>query len=79
MQSRRGFALSYLRVEMRSGPPRAWGWSLHRSSSDILIRRSDAAYGCAEDAWKAGQTAFAGFEAAVPPSQVRALEEEFAG
>lgn len=71
MQSRRGFALSYLRVEKRSGPPRGWGWSLHRSSSDILIRRSDAAYGCAEDAWKAGQAAFAVFEAAVPPSYVR--------
>ena len=79
MQSRRGFALSYLRVEVRPGPPRAWGWSLHRSSSDILIRRSEVAYGCAEDAWKAGQAAFASFEAAVPQSYVQALEEEFAG
>lgn len=78
MNSRRGFALSYVKVEMRSRSPRLWGWNLHRAGSDNIVKRSEAAYGCAEDAWKAGQAAFAGFEAAVPPSYVRALEEEFA-
>ena len=78
MRSRRGFALSYVKVEMRSRSPRLWGWNLHRAGSDLLIRRSEVAYRCAEDAWKAGQTAFADFEAAVLLSYAEAQEEEVA-
>lgn len=74
----RSFASSYVKVELRPGSPRLWGWNLHRASSDILIRRSEAAYRCAEDAWKAGQAAFAGFEAASLPPHVEAREEAFA-
>ena len=76
MQPRRGYALSYVKVEIRSRSPRLWGWGLHRNGSDNLIRRSEASYGCAEDAWKAGQTAFADFEAAALRLPVRIEEEE---
>lgn len=78
MQSRRGFALSYVKVEIRSRSPRLWGWSLYRDGNDNLIQRSDAAYGCAEDAWTAGRFALAGLEAAVPPFRECVQEEEFA-
>ena len=66
MRSRRGLALSYVKVEMRSRSPRLWGWSLRRDGSDSLIQRSEAAYGCAEDAWRAGRLAHAAFESTAP-------------
>jgi hypothetical protein len=78
MRSRRGFAPSYVKVELRSRSPRLWGWSLHRDGSDTLIRRSEGPYGCAEAAWKAGQAARASFEAAAPPPQATAQAEGFA-
>ena len=63
MQPRRGFALSYVKVELRSRAPRLWGWSLRRDGSDDLLQRSEGGYGCAEDAWKAGRLAHARYEA----------------
>ena len=70
MQSRRGYALSYVKVEIHSRSLRLWGWSLHREGSDNLLRRSEAAFRCAEDAWAAGQAAHADFEAAAPRAAI---------
>ena len=76
MHPRRGYALSYVKVDIHSRSPRLWGWALHRAGSDNLLRRSEAAYGGAEDAWKAGPAAHADFGAAAPRSPVPAEEEE---
>ena len=78
MRSRRGFALGYVKVEIRSRSPRLWGWGLHRDGGDNLLRRSDAAYGCAEDPWKADQSALASLEAAALLSPAIARQEEVA-
>lgn len=67
-------ALSYVKVERHWRAPRLWEWSLRRDSSDDVIRRSEAAYGCAEDAWKAGRVAFEEFEAT---AAARARTEAF--
>ena len=72
----RGFALSYVRVELRSRAPRLWGWSLRREGGDDLLQRSEGAYGCAEDAWKAGRLAHARYEAEAPRPTVPAEEDE---
>src|SRR5918997_115285 len=55
MQYRRGWAVSYVKVEIHSRSPRLWGWTLRRDGSDNLLQRSEGGYGCAEDAWKAGR------------------------
>ena len=76
MQPRRGFALSYVRVEIRSRAPRLWGWSLRRIGSDDLLQRSEGGYGCAEDAWKAGRLAHARYEAGALRSLISIKDEE---
>ena len=76
MHPRRGYALSYVKVEIRSRSPRLWGWALHRDGSDNLLRRSEGGYGCAEDAWKAGRLAHARYEAEALRSLLPAEEEE---
>ena len=76
MHPRRGYALSYVKVEIRSRSPRLWGWNLHHNGSDNLIRRSEGGYGCAEDAWKAGRLAHARYEAEALRSLLPAEEEE---
>jgi len=63
MQYRRGWAVSYVKVEIHSRSPRLWGWTLRRDGSDNLLQRSEGGYGCAEDAWKAGRLAHARYEA----------------
>ena len=63
MRSRRGYAVSYVKVEIRARSPRLWGWGLYRDGSDNLIARSESGYGCAEDAWAAGRLAHARYEA----------------
>ena len=79
MRTRRGVALSYVKVEIRSRSPRLWGWGLHGASGDNLIQRSAAAYGCAEAAWAAGQAARALYEIAATASRApAAIEEELA-
>ena len=50
MQSRHGYTVSYVKVEIHSRSPRLWGWTLRRDGSDNLLRRSEGGYGCAEDA-----------------------------
>lgn len=80
MQSRPGYALSYVKVEIHSRSPRLWGWALHRDGSDNLLRRSEGGYGCAEDAWKAGRLAHARYEAealrSLLPTEEEPAEEE---
>ncbi len=78
MQSRRGYALSYVKVEIHSRSLRLWGWSLHRDGSDNLLRRSEAAFRCAEDAWTAGQAAHACYEEAALRSLIPAEGEVLA-
>ena len=72
MQSRRGLALSYVKVEVRSHFPRHWSWGLHGASGDNLIQRSEAAYGCAEAAWAAGQAARVLYEIAAKAARAPA-------
>jgi hypothetical protein len=80
MQSRPGYALSYVKVEIHSRSPRLWGWALHRDGSDNLLRRSEGGYRCAEDAWKAGRLAHARYEAealrSLLPTEEEPAEEE---
>ena len=78
MQARSVSAFGYVKVELRSRSPRLWGWNVHRAGSDNVVKGSEAAYGCAEDAWKAGQAALAKVEAALPPAYLRAFEQDFA-
>lgn len=83
MRSRARHALSYVKVERRHPrAPRPWGWSLLADGSDNVLRRSEAAYGCAEEAWKAGRAAFDDFEAAAraraEPLRAEAEEEALA-
>lgn len=76
MRSRARHALSYVKVERRH--PRAarpWGWSLLADGGDNVLRRSEASYGCAEEAWKAGRAAFEEFEAAAASAAARARAE----
>ena len=75
MRSRHGYAVSYVKVELHSRSPRLWGWSLRRDGGDNLLRRSEGGYGCAEDAWKAGRLAHAGYEAEALRSLIPAGEE----
>ncbi|GAA0587948.1 hypothetical protein GCM10009416_28140 [Craurococcus roseus] len=73
MRSRARPALSYVKVERRHPrAPRPWGWSLLADGGDNVLRRSEAAYGCAEEAWKAGRAAFEEFEAAAAAARARA-------
>ena len=79
MRSRVRPALSYVKVERRSRAPWLWEWSLRRDGSDDVLRRSEAAYGCAEDAWKAGRAVFEDFEAtaaAAARARAEALAQE---
>ena len=78
MRSRVRPALSYVKVERRSRAPRLWEWSLRRDGSDDVLRRSEAAYGCAEDAWKAGRAVFEDFEATTAAAAARARAEALA-
>ena len=78
MQNRRGYAVSYVKVDIHSRSPRLWGWTLRRDGSDDLLRRSEGGYGCAEDAWKAGRLAHARYEAEALRSLLPAEGEEFA-
>lgn len=72
MRSRARPALSYVKVERHPRAPRLWGWSLLADASDNVLRRSETAYGCAEEAWKAGRAAFEGFEADAAAARARA-------
>ena len=77
MRPPRRYAVSYVKVEVRSRSPQRWGWSLHRDGGDDLIQRSEGTYGGAEDALRAGKAAQAEFEASVLRCPVHA-EKEFA-
>ena len=77
MRPPRGYAVSYVKVERQANSPRPWGWSLYHDGSDNLLQRSDATYGCAEDALRAGKAAHAEYEVSVLRCPVR-TEEEFA-
>ena len=52
----------YVKVDVRSRLPKLWGWSIHIEIGNTRVAQSNALYRCAEDAWKAGQAAVAGFE-----------------
>ena len=55
--TRNGDKLAYVKVEMRARSRKPWGWSLYRDGSNVAIEQSEVLFGCAEDAWKAGQQA----------------------
>jgi hypothetical protein len=51
-----------VKVVVRSRSPKLWGWELYREGDDATpVARSVDVFPHAEDAWKAGQIALAGF------------------
>ena len=61
-----GFFMGFVKGGLRSRRPRLWGWDISREGGIIPFRRSEAVFGCAEDAWKAGQADLATLEAVWP-------------
>jgi hypothetical protein len=49
------FVPAYVKVEIRSRLPKAWGWSIHREANGFTIEHSPVLFRYAEDALTAGQ------------------------
>jgi hypothetical protein len=57
METCERFVAAYVKVEVRSRLPKAWGWSIHREANGIIIEHSSELFRYAEDALTAGQAA----------------------
>ncbi len=62
----------YVKVEVQGRAQRRWVWAIHRSDSETLALRATAGFACAEDAWKAGQSALHTLEAGEPAAAIAA-------
>jgi len=58
-----------LKVERTGRPPLPWTWEIISESGKAGAQRSVRAYGCAEDAWAAGQAALAAMRRAGDPER----------